>query len=426
MNAVTDMISLSDLSEEDKAVLETVKSRQDFMLERVKSWSLINTGSLNADGLNELYPLILEALSELDAKVEALPTDPIEEINNKGEKEYFQTAPVLRAQARLDAPLRVVMTGHYDTVFPPGTFTEIKDLGDGKLNGPGLADMKGGLTVMIDAMRAFEAGPFKDKIGYEIILTPDEETGNFASSPFLHAAAKDAHIGLTFEPAMDCDSLAGARKGSGIWDIVFHGKASHAGRAPEAGRSAIWAAADLSLRIEALNGQREGVTFNVGKIDGGNAVNIVPDLGILRLGARAPTPEDADWADGAVKAALKDVLDSRDGIKAHTHGGFYRPPKPRNAAQDRLLSDVQATGKALGLELQFKDTGGVCEGNNVFAAGTPNVDTLGVRGGRIHSDEEFFVVESLSERAGLAALLLNRIADGRIDAPEIKKLMGQS
>lgn len=425
MNAVTDFISLSDLSETDKAALESVNARQDFMLERVKSWASINTGSWNAEGLNTLAPLIIEALSsDLDATVEALDTNPIEEINNKGTKDLFQSGPVIRAQARLDAPLRVVMTGHYDTVFPAGTFTEITDLGEGKLNGPGLADMKGGITVMIDAMRAFEAGPLKDKIGYEIILTPDEETGNFASSPFLHAAAKEAHIGLTFEPAMDCDSLAGARKGSGIWDIIFHGKASHAGRAPEAGRSAISAAADMALRVEALNGQHDGVTFNVGSIDGGNAVNIVPELAILRMGSRAPTPEAAEWAGKAVKECLAKVLE-RDGITAHMHGGFYRPPKPRNAAQDKLICNVQETGKAIGLTLNFKDTGGVCEGNNVFAAGTPNIDTLGVRGGRIHSSDEFMMVDSLSERAGLAALLLNRIADGRIDAPAIKKLMKQ-
>lgn len=425
MNAVTDLISLSDLSPEDKAALDAVKARQEFMLERVLEWASINTGSWNAEGLNTLAPLIQSAISlDLEANVELLTTEPIEEINNKGTKDRFQSGPVIRAQARLDAPLRIVLTGHYDTVFPAGTFTEIKDLGNGALNGPGLADMKGGITVMIDALRAFESGPLKNQIGYEIILTPDEETGNFASSPFLHAAAKSAHIGLTFEPAMDCGSLAGARKGSGIWDIVFHGKASHAGRAPEAGRSAISAAADMALRVEALNGEREGVTFNVGSIDGGNAVNIVPELAILRMGSRAPTPEDARWAEQAVKAALADVL-QRDGISAHSHGGFYRPPKPRNAAQDQLLSDVKATGKALGLDLVFKDTGGVCEGNNVFAAGTPNVDTLGVRGGRIHSSDEFMVVESLAERAGLAALLLNRIADGRIDAPAIKKLMGQ-
>jgi glutamate carboxypeptidase len=119
---------------------------------------------------------------------------------------------------------------------------------------------------------------------------------------------------------------------------------------------------------------------------------------------------------------LAEVL-KRDGITAHVHGGFYRPPKPRNAAQQQLFSDVSETGRALGIDIQFRDTGGVCEGNNVFAAGTPNIDTLGVRGGRIHSAEEFMIAESLSERAGLATLILHRIAEGRIDAPAIKALM---
>jgi len=105
------------------------------------------------------------------------------------------------------------------------------------------------------------------------------------------------------------------------------------------------------------------------------------------------------------------------------HGGFYRPPKPRNDAQQALFTAVSATGKALGLELEFVDTGGVCEGNNIFAAGVPNVDTLGVMGGRIHSSEEYVIVSSFAERAKLSALLLNRIADGRIDAKKIKAMM---
>ena len=119
------------------------------------------------------------------------------------------------------------------------------------------------------------------------------------------------------------------------------------------------------------------------------------------------------------------VRSARDGIHGHMHGGFYRPPKPRNAAQQALFDAVHATGQAIGLDLEFVDTGGVCEGNNIFAAGVPNVDTLGVRGGRIHSNEEFVITESFSERATLSALLLNRLADGRMDARNIKSLMGQ-
>ena len=183
------------------------------------------------------------------------------------------------------------------------------------------------------------------------------------------------------------------------------------------------AAAHLVAGLEALNRQYDGVSVNVGAIDGGGAVNIVPDLAIVRFGARAPDEAAATWATAQVDKLLAEALE-RDGISGHLHGGFYRPPKPRNAAQDALFTAVSETGKAIGLELEFVDTGGVCEGNNIFAAGVPNVDTLGVMGGRIHSDEEYVIMSSFVERAQLSGLLLNRIADGRLDAAKIKAMMG--
>jgi len=166
------------------------------------------------------------------------------------------------------------------------------------------------------------------------------------------------------------------------------------------------------------------VTFNVGAIEGGSPVNIVPDLAVVRFGARAPDAEASAWATQQVERLFARAT-ARDGIHGHLHGGFYRPPKPRNSAQQALFDAVHATGRAIGLDLEFVDTGGVCEGNNIFAAGVPNVDTLGVRGGRIHSNEEFVVVDSFAERATLSALILNRLADGRMDGKRIKDLMGR-
>ena len=205
---------------------------------------------------------------------------------------------------------------------------------------------------------------------------------------------------------------------------MLHGRSAHAGRAKEEGRSALAAAAELAVALEALNGQRDGTSFNVGSIDGGGPVNIVPDLAIVRFGARAPDQQSAEWASQAVRG-LFDRACAHDGIHGHLHGGFYRPPKPRNAAQQALFDAVAGTGAALGLSIGFVDTGGVCEGNNIFAAGVPNVDTLGVRGGRIHSSEEFVDADSFAERAALSAFLLNRLADGRVDAASIKALMSR-
>jgi glutamate carboxypeptidase len=418
------MVDLSLKTSEDEAICERVADLQDTMQGRTFEWAKTNTGSWNRAGLDALAPKLADAFSALDADVELIGSDPFEKVADNGQVEAFETGPIIRISSRPQANAQIIMSGHYDTVFPPGTFEAITDIGDDKYNGPGLADMKGGLSVMLGALQAFEAGAEKDKLGYQIVITPDEETGNFASAPFLTEAAQSgAMIGMTYEPCMDTGAMSGGRKGSAVFDVVLHGRSAHAGRAKEEGRSAVEAAAQMVVRLEQLNGKREGVTFNVGSIDGGSAVNIVPDLAIVRFGARAPDADAAAWAAMEVENLLEQAR-ALDGISGHLHGGFYRPPKPRNAAQDALFNAVSETGKAIGLELEFVDTGGVCEGNNIFAAGVPNVDTLGVMGGRIHSDEEYVVMSSFVERAQLSALLLNRIADGRLDARRIKALMG--
>ncbi|MEO1660600.1 MAG: hydrolase [Pseudomonadota bacterium] len=418
------MADLSIKTRDDEAICEHIEALEANMQDQTFDWAKTNTGSWNRAGLDSLAPRLGDAFSALDANIELIDTDPFEKISDKGTVEAFETGPVIRISSRPDAASQIIMSGHYDTVFPPETFTEIREIEDDKYNGPGLADMKGGISVMLGALQAFEAGPLKDKLGYQIIITPDEETGNFASAPFLTKAAQSgAMIGMTYEPCMDTGAMSGGRKGSAVFDIVLHGRSAHAGRAKEEGRSALEAAAAMVVSLEALNGKFEGVTFNVGSIDGGSAVNIVPDMAIVRFGARAPDSEAAAWATARVDELLK-VAQARDGISGHVHGGFYRPPKPRNDAQQALFDAVADTGRAIGLELEFVDTGGVCEGNNIFAAGVPNVDTLGVMGGRIHSDEEYVIMSSFVERAQLSGLLLNRIADGRLDAAKIKAMMG--
>lgn len=417
------MTRLDHKTQADAAACEWLEAAGPDMLARTIGWAEINTGSWNPEGLDAFAPRLADAFSETGGDVRLEPSRPFETITDAGAVREVETGPILRVNARPDAPVQIVMSGHYDTVFPPGTFTDITDLGDGRFGGPGLADMKGGLCVMLEALKAFEAGPLRDQLGYRIVITPDEEIGNFASAHALIEAAGGALIGMTYEPAMETGAMSGGRKGSSIYDIVLKGRAAHAGRAKEAGVSAIEAAAELVIALEALNGQREGVSVNVGRIDGGGAVNIVPDLAIVRFGARAPDAAAADWLEGEVHRLLG-ATTAREGLTDEIHGGFYRPPKPRNAALEALFGAVAGTGRALGLDLSFEDTGGVCEGNNIFAAGVPNVDTLGVRGGRIHSAEEFVVTESFAERACLSALLLNRLADGRIDARAIKELMG--
>ena len=180
------MKNLSTLSIEDEAAIEQLNATQENMVSTTIGWAEINTGSTNTEGLVELAPKLADAFSSLEAEVRLDATKPFQHVGADGEVEERSTGPIVRVQARAQAPVQIVLSGHYDTVFAPELgFNAITDLGDGKLNGPGLADMKGGLSLMLEALKTFERGPLKNNLGYQIVITPDEEIGNFASADAL-------------------------------------------------------------------------------------------------------------------------------------------------------------------------------------------------------------------------------------------------
>ncbi len=177
------------------------------------------------------------------------------------------------------------------------------------------------------------------------------------------------------------------------------------------GASTIWGA-DAIVMLDDLNGQREGVTFNPGFISGGGAVNVVPDQAMARFNVRMEQTADMDWCAQQINAIVQ-TINGREGISLELHGGFTRPPKTLSSANQRLFELAVDCGRDLGLSLQHLPTGGCCDGNNLAAAGVPNIDTLGVHGGDIHSAQEWMRISSLVERAQLSAKLLLRLAAGR-------------
>jgi glutamate carboxypeptidase len=324
---------------------------------------------------------------------------------------------------RPEAPVQVVLTGHYDTVYPAGSrFQTVGRRADGALHGPGIADMKGGISVILAALEAFETSADAANLGYRVLISPDEEIGSLASGPVLAEFGRIGHIGLTYEPSMLPDgTLASERKGSGNFHIRVTGRTAHAGRAFDEGRNAITAAARIAGALDGLNGRRDGVTVNIARIDGGSPLNVVPDIAVVRFNVRFPDAQAAAWLEAGIQGAMK--AGEGDGLLVSQHGGFTRPAKPFNAAQTELFGKVKQVGALHGQDIAWKPSGGVCEGNNLFAAGLPNVDTLGVRGGDIHSENEFAWPDSFAERAQLSALILMKLASGEIDARGIRALM---
>jgi len=291
-------------------------------------------------------------------------------------------------------------------------------LDENTLNGPGVTDLKGGLVVMLKALEAFEQFEGASQLGWQIILNPDEEIGSVASDPVLKQAAVGKHLGLIYEPPMVDGSIVGARKGTGNFSITVRGKAAHAGRNPEEGRNAIVACAEITSLLFGLNGKKPGLTLNPGKVEGGGALNTVPDLAIIRFNIRTSTVEDEAWVLQEIQRIIE-RFHLHNGFEAHLHGQFTRQPKPLAPPNQAVLDMVLDCGRQLGLEIGVKPSGGCCDGNNLWKYGLPNVDTLGVRGANIHSDKEIIYLDSLTERAQLSALLLMRLASGDLSVASI-------
>lgn len=394
--------------------LEALDGEGAALVARTEAWSAINSGSFELSGLTLMRGALFDTVSALPGSVEAVALAPSQRVQANGDVINIEHGASIRVRVRPEAPIQVALTGHYDTVFPRAhAFQTTRRDGD-LLHGPGVADMKGGIAVMLAALHAFERLPGEKRVGYEVLLSPDEEVGSLASAPLLAELGARAHLGMTYEPAMADGALVDARKGSANYSLALRGRAAHVGRAFDDGRNAVLAAAYATLALNALNGQREGVTFNVGAIDGGSAVNVVPERAVLRFNVRVPDAESAHWAEKEVHRVAREAGE-RDGIEAHLHGGFTRPPKPLNDQQRTMVSWTRTCGSALGLDLAFKPSGGVCEGNNLAAAGCPNIDTLGPCGGGLHSDQEFALIPSFAERAKLSFLLLTGLERGMFD-----------
>jgi glutamate carboxypeptidase len=395
------------LTASERQVLETIQ--QQPMLEQVQSWSAVNSGSGNLDGLAVTAKMLAEAFSALPGEVALVDPEPVDRVLTDGSINTVAHGQHLLVTVRADAPTQLLFTGHMDTVFPADhEFQKLRWLEDGVLNGPGVADMKGGISVMLAALHAAELSGSLARTGYQILINSDEEVGSPSSAKLIAKLSQNKLAALTYEPALPDGTLAGARGGSGNFSVIFSGLSAHAGRNPDDGRNALLAAADLALRLKLLS--RDGLSVNPAKIDGGGPNNVVPDHAILRVNFRPRKPEIVKQTEADLHRIIADIEREHD-VRAHLHGSFGRPPKPIDEGAAKLFGLVKQCGADLGLSIAWRSSGGVCDGNNIAACGVPVVDTMGVRGGNIHSKDEFLIVESLTERAQLSALTIMRLSE---------------
>lgn len=386
-----------------------------LMVEQLHQLCAINSGTENTTGLAIVQTILSTLFKPLADDIDLLTLPEITSINLSGETVHHRCGSALYVRKRPHLTRRVLLSGHMDTVFDVHhPFQSLIQIDSNRLNGPGVADMKGGLIVMLHALSAFETLSCSNELGWDVLITADEEIGSPASSTLFADLASRSQAALVYEPAMNDQGLfAKNRKGSGKLTLIATGIAAHAGRAFDEGRNAICYLAEIIIEIHKLNGQREGVTINVGQCAGGRALNVVPDKAIAKLDVRITQPSDEQWVRQKLDAIASRF--QRPGYSLSCHGHFDRPVKRITPQTNRLFQRIQRIGHTLTLNLDWQDSGGCCDGNNFSAYGLPVIDTLGVRGGNIHSSKEYILLDSLVERATLSTLLLADLAQGGLE-----------
>ena len=380
------------------------------MLARTLAWAEVNSGTANLAGLARMAGMLADAFSVLPGTLSLHEPAPVRRVDAGGNLQDVVHGQHLVLRVRPDAQRRVILTGHMDTVFGPDhPFQTCRWLDGDTLNGPGTADMKGGLSLMLAALEAFERT--SPALGYDVLMNSDEEAGSLSSAPLIAELATGKIAALTYEPALAHGRMARGRPGSGNFAAVVTGRSAHAGRNPEDGRNALVAASNLALRLVAAG--QEGLSVNPARIEGGGPNNMVPALAVLHFNVRPADAGVAQAARRAIDSAVGEVSRAHD-VAICVHGAFGRPPKAISAETGRLFSLVKACGADLGEPLDWHDTGGVCDGNNIAACGVPVIDTMGACGGAIHSADEFLSVSSLKSRAALSALVLHRLDTGEL------------
>lgn len=370
---------------------------------RLIEWAEINSGSHNTAGLLQMGSLLHRALSELGAEANYVPLADAD-------------APAVHACKHPAAPVRVLLSGHFDTVYAEASeFQRCERVDADTLRGPGVADMKGGLIVMLEALRTLESSELAGRLGWEVLLTPDEEVGSQASTPLLREAAGRCRLGIVFEPALPDGSIISSRKGVGRVRVIAHGRAAHAGRDFSRGRNAIVALAHYISAAHFLNHALPEVIVNAGSVTGGGAVNIVPDLAAAEFNIRATRAADGEEILRRLHDAAGAIGRAND-VRIEVEGGFSRPPMEETGATGRWLDAWCATARDLGVALGRGHSGGGSDANILAAAGLACIDGIGVEGGELHSTREWVRLSSLPRRAKIAAAFLLRLAGGGIAA----------
>jgi len=385
-----------------------IARKRDALIEDLRLHVGLPTGGFNYGAIEQTRELLVSRLIALGASHRLVPGDPKPSwlLGSDPSSPIPQTSVCARLRPGLPS---VLIAGHMDTVHDPrSSFRELSIAPGGMTaTGPGCVDMKGGLVIAVAALEALEEAGVS--VSWSFLLNCDEETGSYHSETAISEQATLHNWGIALEPALPDGSLVVERMGSGQFMIEARGRSAHVGRAFTEGVSAVTALAKAMVAVGEMPDPARGRIFNVAVLEGGAATNAVPDLARAWGNARFPDQASAD----EMATQLMGVQTADDALPSvRVFTSFNRPAKTLTPEVKQLAMAARRVAEDLGQKLPFGKTGGVCDGNIMQAAGLPTIDTLGVRGGGLHTTDEWIEMASLVERCQLLAILLARIASG--------------
>jgi glutamate carboxypeptidase len=380
--------------EEARRVAAIVEDDLDLLLGDLEAWVNVDTPATAIEELDQLVAVMANTAESYGLHPQLVPV--------RGQGLY------LHATLEGNGEARVALLCHHDTVFPRGTVAERPFSRDtNRVYGPGVADMKGGVAVALHAARALATGP-RPFGRVELVSASDEETRPAAPHTIERLAGFDAVL------CMECGrvdgSIVSARKGGRWFRIHATGRPAHAGVEPDQGRNAVLALCREAIRLSELHHARDGLTFQVTELYGGDGVNTVPGSGYLTGDMRGGTAADLDWA---MATMLR--FGSYDGIELREEDLGGPPPMERTPAIAALAGTAIALGAELGHEFGEAGTGGVSDGSWTAWSGTPTLDGLGPVGGEDHTPFEYAELDTFVPRAAILAGLVAAIDGGLLD-----------
>ncbi len=381
------------------ALRHLIETRLPRFLAELETLVNIDCGSYTPDGVNRVADLVADALGQLDAQVERVSHLPADG--------QLQLGDLVIGHIAGDGP-RLLLIGHMDTVFDPGTAAArpYRSSND-RATGPGVTDMKAGLLSGLHAIAVLHASGERPSITF--IANPDEEIGSPFSTPIIRELAPQHDAVLVLECARANGDIVSARKGIADYHLQLVGRAAHAGVEPEKGRSAILEAAHQVLAVHRLNGRWPSVTINAGVIHGGTRPNVVPERCELQVDLRAATADAFDAASAEIEGLAGSP--TVDGVTVALRQIAGHPPMEKSEASARMVGLAVAIAADLGFDLQDAATGGASDANTTAALGIPTLDGLGPVGGDDHSVDEWLNLASVVPRTTLLAALMARIRE---------------